>query len=174
MEDGDMHSEVTRREAGFSLIEILIAMAIMIIMVAIAIPTFLGTRNNASHAQFIGAARSYAGAVEAYRLDHAGQAPRFGSADWPAATPADAAKGPINGMAGLNPKNVHYLHSGVPEALVDGKVTIDDQPAAPKSYHIQYIRDTVGGSTYSIIVSMKDEKFTCSIGTLASTVKACG
>jgi type II secretion system protein G len=67
-----MLSSYCRREksAGFTLIELLIVIAIILILIAIAMPNFLEAQNRAKVAKSEGDLRSLATAMEMYHLDH--------------------------------------------------------------------------------------------------------
>lgn len=153
-------------ERGFTMIEVAIVMLIVVILAAIAIPTFFGAKDNAKQSEFVGVARSYVVAIEAFRLDHSGQAPVIGSANWPV-----AANGPINTMPGLPESKQRYMRSGVSPAITSGQATIGTAATGAKQ-HIQYIVSPApDGATYSLVVTNGSTR--CSLGSAVAGVKAC-
>ncbi len=74
-----------RREAGFSLIEILVVMIIITIMMSIVVVTFSKSRKTAEYKSAIAAANQYRDALEAFRSDHGNEFPKIGptETEWP-------------------------------------------------------------------------------------------
>jgi type IV pilus assembly protein PilA len=77
-----------RRNGGFTLIEIMIVVAIIALLAALALPTFLRAKESSQNAKFVNALRTASGAIEMYVGEHNGQ------------YPADANRGVVpNGLA---------------------------------------------------------------------------
>ena len=77
--DGDASTpHPMRDEGGFSLVELLVAMLILAMLAAIAIPTFFDQTEKARDARAKAAARTAETAMEAYAIDHDG---RYSGAD---------------------------------------------------------------------------------------------
>lgn len=70
------------RRQGFTLIELLIVIAIVLILIAIALPNFLEAQVRARVTKAKGEIRTYATALESYRLDWGGY-PRDHDSIWP-------------------------------------------------------------------------------------------
>jgi prepilin-type N-terminal cleavage/methylation domain-containing protein len=64
-----------RRTGGFTLVEIMIVVAIIALLVAIALPSFMHARQEAQNAKFINGVRIAAGAFEMYAAEHNGYPP---------------------------------------------------------------------------------------------------
>jgi len=79
-------------QRGFSLIELLIVIAIILVIAGLAIPSFLRSKMRANEAAVVGALRSVTTANETYRSTYAqGYAPTLASlAPPPSGTPASA------------------------------------------------------------------------------------
>lgn len=86
-----------RRSKGFTLVEVMIVVAIIALLAAIAIPNLLRARHNANESAAIGAMHSLISAVESYR-----------SAQTPPAYPA--------ALTDLSDADPQY----VPDSLTDG------------------------------------------------------
>ncbi|MCG3199723.1 MAG: prepilin-type N-terminal cleavage/methylation domain-containing protein [Candidatus Omnitrophica bacterium] len=71
-----------KRAGGFTLIELLIVIAIVLILIAIALPNFLEAQVRARVAKAKGEIRTYATALESYRIDNGGY-PRDHDSAWP-------------------------------------------------------------------------------------------
>lgn len=158
------HGDIKGTERGFTLIELIIVMVVLVIIMAIAIPTFIGQRRDAVRSGFRDGAKSYVTAIEAFRLDNAGKVPKFGDVNqWP--NGAQAATGPVNRLipekdpsTNATQRRHWYMHEGVPDSMVSQKGTIDDQVAVtgPNAMpHIQYIA-LPDGMHYTLVVTTKD------------------
>jgi type II secretion system protein G len=71
-----------RGKRGFTLIELLIVIAIILILIAIALPNFMEAQQRAKVAKAKGEMRTYTAAMESYRLDFGGF-PRDHDSIWP-------------------------------------------------------------------------------------------
>lgn len=70
------------QKRGFTLIELLIVIAIILILIAIALPNFMEAQQRSKVAKAKAEARTYANALESYRLDFGGY-PRDHDSIWP-------------------------------------------------------------------------------------------
>ncbi len=59
-----------RKNNGFTLIEIMIVVAIIALLAVIAVPSFLRARQRAQNAKFINALRVASGAIDTYATEH--------------------------------------------------------------------------------------------------------
>ena len=59
--------KIHRSQKGFTLVEIMIVVAIVALLAAIAIPNLLRARHNSNEAAAIGAMRTFSTALESYR-----------------------------------------------------------------------------------------------------------
>ncbi len=116
-------------ERGFTLMEILIAMILVGILMALAIPTFFGAREATSANATRAAASEYAAAISAFRLDHANRNPVVGSADWP-----NPQRGPVD-------RNGTPYMSEVPQLVAEGLVNFcANSCGAGQEGKIEYVR----------------------------------
>lgn len=95
----------TSNASGFTLVEVIIAMVLISILLAVAIPTLRGSQKTANFKQALGVGLTYDDAVKAFQSSHGGRAPVFGTADWPVAI-----RGPVS-------LGKPHLRGGVPEAV---------------------------------------------------------
>jgi prepilin-type N-terminal cleavage/methylation domain-containing protein len=61
-----------RRNAGFTLVEIMIVVAIIALLAVIALPSFLRAREQTQNAKFVNALRVASNAIETYAVEHNG------------------------------------------------------------------------------------------------------
>lgn len=169
-EAGRTRRDGSARERGFTLIELIVVMIVVLVILAIAIPTFMRQKSDASQSGFADSARSYALAIEAFRTDNAGRPPRFNTTEWPA---NDAKLGPVNQlMAASDGRRRLYMRGGVPDQFISQEGTLSTQAANGFVNHIQYVtRDTVatlGPLQYALIVTAKapgNKTKVCFLGT---------
>jgi len=64
-----------RRNAGFTLVEIMIVVAIIALLAVIAVPSFLRARQRSQNAKFINALRVAADAIDLYATENPGRYP---------------------------------------------------------------------------------------------------
>ena len=90
-----------RRKSAFTLMEILVVIAIIIVIAAIALPIFGKIRTSANKAHALNLMRNLATAAGKYASDHDGQLPdedADGKEDWSAMTHPDQAKAWYNAL----------------------------------------------------------------------------
>lgn len=116
-----------RSAAGFGLGELVIVMAIVGIIVAIAVPSMLGTKDTAYKRSALAVGATYLDAIESFKLNHGDRTPSLCDAvdvsscdqsDWPSATAEERRRGPL----GRDDKP--YLSLGIPEPISDGAIDI--------------------------------------------------
>jgi prepilin-type N-terminal cleavage/methylation domain-containing protein len=132
-----------RSEGGFSLIELIVVVFIVLALIAIAMFAFRGSKRAAHFKTASAAAAQYSNAIEAYMADNGQTPPAVGSASWPSAT-----AGPVDVMVG-GPGGKPYMAS-IPEAVSDGLVSFGS-PSADAKASITY---TVTGRTYQLVVNL--------------------
>ena len=89
-----------QRKSGFTLVEIMIVVAIIALLVAVALPSFMRARKRAQNTRFIAAVKVASDAFLIYAVEHAGypadagpaqvpdgMAPYFGKFAWTQPTP---------------------------------------------------------------------------------------
>ncbi len=64
-----------RRESGFTLVEIMIVVAVIALLAAIAVPSFVRARKRAQNAKFINALRIGSDAADLYAIENHGKYP---------------------------------------------------------------------------------------------------
>ena len=150
-----------RRERAFTLVEIMIVVAIIALLAVLALPSFLRARERTRQAKFMNAVRIAAGAFEMYAAEHgaypadvtpgivpAGMASYLGTKlDWTAPTPIGgrwdwdymSIAGLKVGISALGPK-------ATPEQMLEIDETFDDGNLTTGAF-----RD-FGGGRYSYIL----------------------
>jgi prepilin-type N-terminal cleavage/methylation domain-containing protein len=66
-----------RHDDGFTLVELIVAMVIMAILLAVAVSTFSGAKSNGYHKEAVATARSFESSIESFAADHNGRVPNF-------------------------------------------------------------------------------------------------
>ena len=92
----------TRKEKGFSLIELLIVVAIILIIAAIAIPNLLRSKMAANEASAVASLRTLNTTIVAYSTTYATDPPNLASLG-PAATPSSTAADLVDNLLGADP-----------------------------------------------------------------------
>jgi prepilin-type N-terminal cleavage/methylation domain-containing protein len=64
-----------RRDSGFTLVEMMIVVAIVALLAAIAVPAFVGARQRSQNAKFINALRVASDAITLYAIENGGRYP---------------------------------------------------------------------------------------------------
>ncbi|MCW2971898.1 MAG: hypothetical protein JWN72_171 [Thermoleophilia bacterium] len=116
-----------RSERGFSLIELIIAMVLVAIMMAVVIPQFFGSKAATRRKEAIAAGSAYRAAVSQFQADHGNRLPAAGAGTAPTATCA-AGGGDMTLISGkaAGPKNLlckPYMR-GLPSGVQEGRVGI--------------------------------------------------
>lgn len=138
------------RESGFSVVELIVVMFIVLVLMTIALYSIGSARSSGRHMSAVAAAQSYADAADRFAREHKGRYPaapgQSGPAgvDWEAG--ANAQKGPKSDVLG----QLKYYLRGVPEAIQDGSVTFGAAGPARLDY-----QQTGGGSGYVIVVTIQ-------------------
>lgn len=118
------------RIAGFTLIEVIIAMVLIAIMLGIAVPAMLGARHGADGKQALSGAMSFDDAIQKFQHERGGRPPRR----------AEFGPNMANGPLGLN--GTPYLKV-VPEVfkkhIHGAKVTFDTAPTTAALKRDSYI-----------------------------------
>jgi type II secretory pathway pseudopilin PulG len=162
------------------MIELLVVMLIISILLAIAVPTYLGARRSAKERVVVAAAASYRNAIEGFRLDHGTRVPVMGDADdWPILNPLDGParqyeRGPVDQFG------KPYMRNAAPEALTTGIAALGDASVVADSSMTGRIIYEPGpgtpATTYRLRVEVRDGddwKTACEIGNIAGLDDSC-
>ena len=106
------------RQKGFSLIELLIVVAIILIIAAIAIPNLLRSKMAANEASAVASMRTLNTTIVAYQTTYATDPPNLASLG-PATTPSSTAADLVDNLLGKDPA----VKSGYSIAYVAGTTT---------------------------------------------------
>lgn len=142
-----------KRQKGFSLIELLIVVAIILIIAAIAIPNLMGARMSANEAAAVGATRSLHTACATYSYTYGTGFPAALGNLGPAAVASAAAADLIDGVLVTGTKSGYLFTytAGAPDAngMIDA-YTINADPSAPGQTGVRYFfEDPSGVITYA-------------------------
>lgn len=142
-----------KRQKGFSLIELLIVVAIILIIAAIAIPNLMGARMSANEAAAVGATRSLHTACATYSYTYGTGFPAALGNLGPAAVASAAAADLIDGVLVTGTKSGYLFTytAGAPDAngMIDA-YTINADPNAPGQTGVRYFfEDPSGVITYA-------------------------
>jgi type II secretory pathway pseudopilin PulG len=145
------------------MVELLVVMIIMAILMAITIPSFMGTRRTVDRKKVISAAQSYKQAIAQFTVDHGLRVPMPNVAnEWPSAA---AIKGPVNFLGD------RYMISPPEVMSSDHPVTLLFAPAQPTQTEKDYgaivyepvLQPGVPATTYRLTVYHRST--TCTLGT---------
>jgi prepilin-type N-terminal cleavage/methylation domain-containing protein len=115
--DPTRESPESAGERAFTLVEVLVVLAIIAVLMSIIVPRFGSAKTSANGANLRAAAQSYAEAVDAFALDHAGRVPVIGGAtstDWPNTA---LSAGPLKPSPMVGGTTNTYLGRFVPEVV---------------------------------------------------------
>jgi type IV pilus assembly protein PilA len=142
-----------KRQKGFSLIELLVVVAIILILAAIAIPNLLGARMSANEASSVGSIRTLNTACITYSSTYNTGFPAALSNLGPAATATPAAADLIDStlMGGVKSGYSFTYVAGAPDASgFINSYTLNANPSAPGQSGIRYFyTDQSGVITYA-------------------------
>ncbi len=112
------------KQKGFSLIELLIVVAIILIIAAIAIPNLLRSKMAANEASAVGSLRSLNTACISYSTTYGTGYPASLANLGPAATASAAAADLVDSMLGVAPfTKSGYIFNYVPGPVVSGQIS---------------------------------------------------
>lgn len=153
-----------KKSAGFSLIELLVVVAVILIIAAIAIPNYIRSKMRANETAAVSNLRTISTADAVYNTTYGiGFAPTLDSLGGTAATPSSAASGLIDSVLSTPPyTKTGYVYTYAatltePNGNVDA-YTINADPAVPgttgdrhfytdQTYVIRYNTTTTAGAT---------------------------
>lgn len=142
------------RESGFSLVEIVAVVVVILVLLSIGVLAFRGAKRTTQYKAAASAAYTYADAIEAYMADNGQVPPALGSPEWPAGTREARVNGPINLMvrdpATNKPKR--YARAAALEKVLDGLVDFGPNKAGAPPGAAAYITYSVSGGSYTLLV----------------------
>jgi prepilin-type N-terminal cleavage/methylation domain-containing protein len=129
----------TSKDKGFSLIELLIVVAIILIIAAIAIPNLLRSKMAANEASAVASLRTYNTAIVSYQTTY-GTDPATNLAQLgPSATPSSAAADLVDSLLGsATASKSGYVFTYTPTAPSGGATAVTQYTliAAPQTYNV--------------------------------------
>ena len=158
------------RERGFTLVEILVAMTIIAIIMAIAIISFRGAKGTTYAKETIAAGAAYSQAISQFQADHANKLPA--GAELIKISNKEA--GPANLL------NKPYIGS-LPEGVDAGRISVSMTCGGAKSGtygHVAFCPGTAPAYEVQVFTRKDSTKAfpgapTCTIGNTASTAPRC-
>jgi len=122
------------KQKGFSLIELLIVVAIILIIAAIAIPNLLRSKMAANEASAVASLRTYNTAIVSYSTTYGTDPSLDFSYLGPATTPSSTAADLIDSLLGVaNPSKSGYNFTYTPGAVSNGIISQYSINAGPSS-----------------------------------------
>jgi type IV pilus assembly protein PilA len=138
------------KQKGFSLIELLIVVAIILIIAAIAIPNLLRSKMAANEASAVASLRTYNTAIVSYQTTYNTDPSTDFSQLGPAATPSSTAADLVDNLLGAagTPSKSGYSFTYTPGAVASGIISTYTITAVPLTQNVtgqrQFFTDQSG------------------------------